>query len=474
MVQLPEESKLKFEFPKKLQTICIAMIAAGLVAWGIEFAFPTELGHHGHGEEHAQELESGADEHGAGPGSAENAGAIAAQAAPAVHSGEGRITTIAETEGDDHAEGDSDHEGTKGAKKRMRFFYALHLGLLFALPLALGGVFFAALQHISGAAWSVTIRRVAETYWFYLPVVFILMAVIFFTGGMDTIFKLWVHAPADDPLMPSKTWWLDYSSFIARNLIFVALWILFGYLFWKYSTAQDEDGKLSRTRTMAKFGGGFLVLFGLTYSANSWDLSMSMYPHWFSTMWAIYTFAGLALTLYASLILWIWFLKRSGYYGDAVNENHLHDLGKFLFGHTIFWAYIGFSQYMLIWYAHIPEVTGWFKYRTTGGWYAVTILLAVVRFGIPFFALVKRDVKRNWNYMAVMSVIIIIGQVWDIYWYTYPVMAHGDFVMFGIPELGSVLFVLGSFVLVVGKMLERAPLIPKKDPRLEECLHFHQ
>jgi len=468
MVQLPEESKLKFVFPKKLQTVCIGLIVAGLLAWGFEYAFPTELGHHGHGD-HAEEShgdaghgDSGdADEHGEGE---------VQPTGYASEDGHGAADTHAAADSADQ-EGDAGH-GKKS--KRMRFFYAIHLGLLFALPLALGGVFFAALQHISGAAWSVTVRRVAESYWVYLPVVLVLMAFIFFAGGMETVFKLWVKAPADDPLMPSKTWWLDYDFFIIRNLIFVALWILFGWLFWKYSVAQDEEGDVKRTKTMAKFGGGFLVLFGLTYSANSWDLSMSMYPHWFSTMWAVYTFAGLALTLYASLILWTWFLKREGYYGDAFNENHLHDLGKFLFGHTIFWAYIGFSQYMLIWYAHIPEVTGWFNYRTTGAWYYVTFGLAIMRFAIPFFALVKRDVKRNWNYMAVMAVIILVGQVWDIYWYMYPVMAHGDFVMFGIPEIGSVLFVLGSFVLIVGKMLERTPLIPKKDPRLEECLHFHQ
>jgi hypothetical protein len=421
MVHLPDEAQIKFQFPKKLQTICLALIAAGLVLIALQIFLPWHADHGGHGE------------HGGG-----------------------------------HAEEHSAHGWNP------RLFYSLHLALLVVLPLTVGGIFFVAVNHLAGTMWNVTIRRVAETYWWYLPVAFVLMAIILLGGGMDTIFALWTHAPADDPLVPKKSWWLIPGVFEARNLIAVLVWALFGFLFWKQSTAQDGDGKIARTRLMAKLGGGFLVIFGLTWSMSAFDLTMSMYPHWFSTIWGIYIFAGLALTFYASMVLWIYFLKGRGYYGESVNENHLHDLGKFLRGHTIFWAYISVSQFMLIWYAHIPEETVWYQYRLKGGWYFVTIALTFVRFVLPFFLLLKREKVRDLNYMMRISILIIFGQVLDMYWATYPILAHGDFVPFSWQELGPLLFVGGSFVLIVGKMLERNALIPKKDPRLEQCLHFHQ
>ncbi|MCB1315676.1 MAG: hypothetical protein KDK27_06960, partial [Leptospiraceae bacterium] len=223
-----------------------------------------------------------------------------------------------------------------------------------------------------------------------------------------------------------------------------------------------------------RFGAGFLVIFGLSYSISSWDLGMSLEPHWFSTLWALYFFAGLALTTFAVLILWVWYLKRNGYYGDVVNENHFHDLGKFMFGHTIFWAYMAVSQYMLIWYSHIPEEITFFHSRNQGAWWYVSVFLVILRFVLPFFLLVKREWKRNYNYMAIISVLVLVGQIVDMYWILYPTMHHGDFIPFFWQEVGPLLFVFGSYVLVVGKMLERQQLIPVKDPRLEECLHFHQ
>lgn len=423
------EEKLQFRMPAKLQTICLALIGIGLA---LSVVLALDLQPHwtiggGHHAEHGE----------------------------ASH-------------GDGH-DGHGEHHAWNP-----RFFFAIHWAALVAIPLGLGGIFFVAVNHLAGSMWNVTVRRIAENYWWFLPVPLVLLAIVFFGGGMDSVFAHWVHAPADDPLIPKKTWWLARGAFEGRNIAVVLIWILFGFLFWKQSIAQDQDGSIARTRLMAKLGGGFLVLFGLTYSVSGWDLSMSTYPHWFSTIWAIYIFAGLALTLYASLILWVWYLKKNGYYGDALNENHFHDLGKFLFGHTIFWTYIAVSQYMLIWYAHIPEETVWYKYRLDGAWYYVTILLVITRFLLPFFLLVRREPKRDYNYMMRVAILILFGQVLDMFWVLYPVLEHGGAVPIVISELGPLLIVGGAYVLIVGKMLERHSLIPRKDPRLEECLHFHQ
>ena len=179
------------------------------------------------------------------------------------------------------------------------------------------------------------------------------MAVVFIGAG--DIYHHWVGASKSDKLLAWKAPWLNLTSFIIRNFIWVCLW---GFLAWslsKKSLKQDESGDVSLSRKMARQSALLIVVFGVTYSLNSWDLSMSLEPHWFSTLWAIYIFAGLALSIYSVLVLFVWYFKKKGYYGDSFNENHLHNLGKFMFGHTIFWTYMAVSQYMLIWYAAIPE-----------------------------------------------------------------------------------------------------------------------
>ncbi len=458
MVSLPEESKLQFKIPKQLQTICLALVAVGLVLTVIQavIALPGGDAHHG-GDHHAEAADHGDAAHAEDHAADENGDAA---------------------HGEDHAvaeeHGEEDHGEHHGYTAKMRFFYSLHLALLILIPLSLSGVYFSAYNHLSGAAWSVTVRRVAENFFWGLPVAFVLLLVILFLGIGD-VFHHWVGKAESDHLIAHKEPYLNVGFFTVRNIIIFLVWMVFGYLFWRWSTKQDEDGKLGRTKMLARLGGGFLVVFGLTYSVSTWDLAMSLYPHWFSTLWALYIFAGLALTLFATLILWTYFLKKAGYYGDTFNENHFHDLGKFMFGHTIFWAYMAVSQYLLIWYGHIPEVTTYYKYRTTGGWYYVTFFLVIARFAIPFFALVRRDVKRNWNYMAVLSAWILFGQVLDMYWIVYPTLdGHGAFIMFSWQELGPLLMVAGAFIYLVAWGLSRNSLIPKKDPRLEECLHFHQ
>ena len=421
MAHLPEESKLKYKMSKNLMFLALGLVGIGLLTIVGQFLSPWHSAHavEGHGGHHAV---------------------------------------------GEHA----------------RLFMSLHLALLVTLPLGLGGIFFTAINNLSGAGWAITVRRLAENYFWFLPFIFILMAVIFFTGGFGDVFSHWVHADPNDHLIKWKSPWLNEGFFQTRNLTFVALWFLFGFGYWKLSTGQDESGNFNNTRIMIKMSAIFLVLFGLTYSASSWDLSMSLDPHWFSTMWGIYIFAGLALTTYSSMILWVWYLKKNGYYGDAVNENHWHDLGKYMWGHTIFWAYIGFSQFMLIWYANIPEETIFFHTRvfnadmSTNGWYYVGITLILVRFVFPLFLIIRRDTKRNLNFLASVAALHFIGQIVDMYWIAYPTLDHGNFVMFGWQELGTILMMIGFFILSVGWGLSQKSLIPMKDPKLEDSLHWHQ
>lgn len=420
MGNLPDESKLQFQISAKLRTVCFSLIGVGLLLILLQWLFPWHAGHGGEG-------------------------------------------------------------AADGANTRL--YMSFHLALLVALPLCLGGLYFTAFNHAGGAAWNVTIRRVAENYVWYLPVLLLLMLVVFFLG-FESVFGHWYSSSPEahqgDHILEHKAGWLNYGFFVGRNILWVLLWFLFGFLFWKHSTGQDQDGDIKHTHTLAKLSAGFLIVFALTYSANSWDLSMSLEPHWFSTMWAVYTFSGLALTVFASLVLWVWYLKSSGYFGSTFNENHLHDLGKYLFGHSIFWAYIGVCQYMLIWYAHIPEETTFYHIRIYdenmqyNAWAFVTLLVPILRFILPFLLLIRRDAKRNMNYLAAVSILILLGQVVDMYWIAYPTLSHGEFVMFSWQELGPLFVVFGSFVLTIAWGLSRSSLIPKKDPRLEQCLHWHQ
>ena len=418
MNMMPENAELQFRFPPALKRFTIFLMLLGLLLVAAQILYPWhESGH-----------------------------------LPAESSAKG-------------AEG-SEHYGNP------RLFLSIHLALLLALPLALGGLYFTAFNHVGGSSWNISIRRLAEHSVYYLPVVFVFMLLVFVGSG--DVFHHWVHAPEDDKLIAWKSPWLNLASFIGRNIFWMLLWLFFGWVFIKKSLAQDQDGDVKHSRSLAKYSAIFLVVFALTYSFSSWDLSLSLEPHWFSTLWAVYIFSGLVLTIFAALVLWAWYLKGQGYYGKAFNENHLHDLGKYIWGHTIFWAYIAVSQYMLIWYAAIPEETAFYKTRVENGWLYVSFALALIRFVLPFILLLKRESKRKFGYMASIAVLILIGQVWDMYWIAYPTLAHGKLILLSWQEIGPLAFVIGSYIFVLAKALEKHSLIPVKDPRLEACLHFHQ
>ncbi|MCB1173644.1 MAG: hypothetical protein KDK39_08770 [Leptospiraceae bacterium] len=414
---LPDTSRLTFKTPKGLQTTALVLIGLGVILTLIQILVPGWEAHH----------------------AVEAAGA-------------------AEAHGPSHL---------------ARMWMSIHLAVLVAFPLGVGGVFFSAISHVAGARWAVTTRRLTENFFWYLAVPLLLMLVVFI-GGIGDVFGHWVHAPASDELIAHKSAWLNVPFFIVRNIGIVLVWFLFGFYLWKKSVSQDEDGAVSKSRSMANMSALFLVVFGLSYSAHAFDLGMSLEPHWFSTLFAVYVFSGMALTTFAAIILWVSYLKSLGYFGDSLNENHFHDYGKYLFGFTIFWAYMAISQYMLIWYAGIPEETGFFFVRTEGAWWYATIIMVALRFVLPFFLLLKREVKRNYRYMQFVAVLILIGQVVDMYVLAYPTLDHGHFIMLSWQEVGPLLFVAGAFIIITARALEKAPLVPLKDPRLEDCLHFHQ
>ncbi len=352
-----------------------------------------------------------------------------------------------------------------------RAWHSYLLNYFYWMSLGVSGVFFVALQYITTSVWSTPIRRVADSFLGFLPVAFVLMLVLFL--GVSHLYE-WTH-PAEvlhDSILKGKSSYLNMPFFVIRNIVFYAIWFGAAILLLKNSLAQDKNGDPRFTLKNRKIAAPFIVLFALSFTMASFDFLMSLEPHWFSTIFGVYTFAGLFYSSMAMMILFVIALRRNGVLAHVVNENHLHDLGKLMFAFCVFWAYIAFSQYMLIWYGNLPEETGFMIRRTEGAWVPISLALLFGKFVIPFFLLISRPAKRNENYLIFIAVWVLAMQWLDCYWIVYPVL--NDKPVFGWQEMGMFAGFLGLFVLSVTWVMQRIPLVPMKDPRLLEGVNHHQ
>lgn len=352
-----------------------------------------------------------------------------------------------------------------------RVWMAYLISFFYFVSLALGGLFFTAIQHVTKAGWSVNIRRLCESYTAFLP--FAAIAAGVFLVGAPKLY-LWLDSAkvAQDHLLQHKAGYLNGTFFVVRLFIFFAIWLLFSKLMVGGSIKQDSTGDQKITLSMVKYGVIFLLLFALSYSFFSVDLLMSVEPHWFSTIYGVYCFAGMFQITMATTILLIIYLQKKGLLAGFVDDNHMHDLGKFLFAFTVFWAYVAFSQYMLIWYANLPEETGFIMTRTEGAWLPVSLLLLVGKFIVPFLALLPRWAKRTPMHLAAVSVWLLIMQFVDLYWLVYPAYFE-EHIKFGLYEVLIFMGFMGLFLLAMTRFLSRNHLVPIKDPRIQESLHHH-
>ncbi|MCC7540239.1 MAG: hypothetical protein IT379_28730 [Deltaproteobacteria bacterium] len=335
------------------------------------------------------------------------------------------------------------------------------------LSLALGAVCFVALQHVSGARWSVPVRRVAEAIGTTLPVgaVFLLPIGL----GLGTLYH-WTHADGHDPVLAAKSWWLNLPFFVGRSLVYLAVWAFLAFRLWRGSVAQDVDGDPSHTRSNVRWSVGFLLLFAPTFSAAAFDWLMSLDPHWASTMFALYQFSGAFVSGLALLLVVVVLLRRAGRLPN-VGVAHLHDLGRLLFGFSSFWAYLWFCQLMLIWYANIPEETGWYLRQWHGGWGLVSIIVPVLLWVIPFFGLMRRESKRNESTLLHVAACVLVGRWLDL---GLNIFAALDLPLWiGPAEVGATVLAVVALVLAVRNRLAHAPLVPKGDPRLPQGSAHH-
>ena len=387
---------------------------------------------------------------------------------------------------------DAGHHGAEGEGHghafhwTQRLYANIWINNVFFTGISIIGVAFFAIQYAAQAGWSVGVKRIALAYGSWLPIAGGLLLISFLLFSHD-IFH-WTHHSLYDPaseefdsIINGKKgfffWPLaDHPSvpvfYLARMIIFFGLWYFFFMRLRKLALEEDLSGGTDKWYKMRSMSAIFLVIFAVTSSIAAWDWVMSIDTHWFSTMFGWYVFAswwvsGLALTAFIVVIL-----KDLGYL-SVVNSNHIHDLGKFMFAFSIFWTYIWFSQFMLIYYAHIPEETVYFVERWKSAEYGGLFFLNIIlNFLLPFLILMTRDAKRHSRFIKVIAPVILIGHWLDFYLMITPgtLKENGGF---GFLELGIMFLYSGAFIYVVLNQLSKMPLFGKNHPMLEESLHHH-
>ncbi len=385
--------------------------------------------------------------------------------------------------------GGGHHEGGEAGGHGFRWIQRVYSNLwinnVFFAGIALVGVLFYTIQYAAQAGWSAGIKRISLSFGAWIPYAGVLMLVTYLVAGHD-IFH-WTHhslydinSPDYDSIIVGKGayffWPLEAGSvpvfFLARMVLFFALWYL---LFNKLKTvAYEEDliGGTEKWYKLRKLSAFFILFFGVSSSMASWDWVMSIDTHWFSTMFGWYNFASWWVSGLALTALMVVLLKGQGYL-SIVNSEHIHDLGKFMFAFSVFWTYIWFSQFLLIYYAHIPEETIYFMERWKEGPYVSLFYLnIIINFCFPFLVLMTRDAKRHSRFVKVVAPVIIVGHWLDFYLMITPgtLKSNGGF---GPLELGLMFIYSGAFIYVVLNQLSKAPLFAKNHPMLEESIHHH-
>ena len=341
----------------------------------------------------------------------------------------------------------------------------------YLLGLGLGGALFVAIQHLTAAGWSVAIRRVAEGMVGLLPVGGMLLWLVLLVRPS---LYAWAVDPAllDGPTFVFKRFWLQRPFFLIRAAGYLTLWTWLAFAMIRPSRQQDTDGDPAHGRAGARRAAVFLVGFALTFWLASFDWLMSLEPHWFSTIFWVYDFAGWFLAGLACLTLAVIGLERAGPLRGVVTAEHRHDLGKLLFAFATFWMYLWFSQYMLIWYVDLPEETGFFVTRIQGAWSPLFLLNLFLNWVVPFFVLMPRRAKRNVKILAQVAVGVLAGRWLDLYLTIAPTAVEEPAA--GLWELGLLAGGAGLALHVLFRALASAPAVAARDPLLSESLHFHQ
>ena len=350
---------------------------------------------------------------------------------------------------------------------------SIYVAAIFFLLLTMGVLAFYAIQQVSQAGWSPVLFRVMQGITAYLPVGSVIFFILLILSGLhfNHLF-VWMDADvvAGDKLIQNKSGYLNFPFWIARAAIFLIGWNLYNYYTKKFCLEQDRASDNLYYKKNFKASAMFLVFFIVSESIMSWDWIMSVDPHWFSTLFGWYVFASFFVSGITVIMLVTLYLKNLNLL-PHVNTSHLHDLAKFIFGFSIFWTYLWFSQFMLIWYANIPEEVTYFITRIED--YQLPFFATIgMNFLFPVLILINTDFKRISWVLVMAGVVILLGHYVDFFVMIMPATV-GDQWFFGIAEIGAVLFFLGLFIFVVFTAMAKSPLLPERNPLIEESKHFH-
>ncbi len=443
-----------YTFSKRLKITALSLIIIGALGWVSSYT----SSHHLTLEDVKVMLEEEASHHGT-----------------TTHSDtEAHAATIHSTHDNTH-QSDEAHHGDEHAEHVLhqmhnRPYAALYVAAFFFMMISLGVLAFYAIQHAAQAGWSPVLFRVMEAITYYLlPGAVIVLGIALWAG--DHIF-IWMdpEVVAHDELIQGKSGWLNKTGFAIRGIIFIAGWSFYRWISRKYSLAQDTAKDNRNFKKLFRWSAGFLVFYIYTESMMSWDWIMSVDPHWFSTLFGWYVFASMFVSGITVIALITIYLKSKGLL-EFVNDSHLHDLAKFMFAISVFWTYLWFSQFMLIWYANIPEEVTYFVTRIED--YKLPFFgMLVLNFIFPFLVLMNSDYKRVPWFIIMAGIVILIGHYVDVFNMIMPATV-GDRWFFGIPELSAVALFLGLFLYVVFYAISKAPLLPKGNPFIKESEQFH-
>ena len=342
---------------------------------------------------------------------------------------------------------------------------------IFLISIAVGSLGLVALEYMVGATWSTPFRRVFEITASIVPYLIILAIPLFF--GLHDLFH-WSHEDVvkADKILTAKEPYLNVQFFTIRTAVILLLWTLFYLLLTRNSEKQDESGDPKFTVKNIKISMVFGPLFLITLTVMAIDWMMSLEPHWFSTIFGVYYFAGTILAALSVNTFILINLKEGNYLPSQVQEKNFYSLGTLIFAFTVFWGYIGFSQYMLIWYSDLPEETFWMIQRWEGSWKYVSIGLIFLHFVIPFLILVGRQAKTNLKLLKIMAVWMLVMHAYDLFWLIMPTYMK-DGVSFSWTELSFPLIVTGLTIILFKLKADKKNLIPVGDPKLQAGLDFH-
>lgn len=352
-----------------------------------------------------------------------------------------------------------------------QFLHSYLTSFTFFISISLGSLFLVMIHHITRSSWGTTLRRIPETFSSYLWVFALLFIPILI--GMTTLFP-WTQEQYNafyEGLREHKAPYLNIPFFVARNIIYFAIWAFLGYKLYKNSVKMDETGDWGIDTTLRKISAPGIFFFGFTVAFASFDWIMSLRFDWFSTMFGVYYFAMFFQAIFAVLLLVIFYLRNNGLLLNTINKAHIRDLGAWMFAFTVFYAYITFGQFFLIYYANIPEATLFFYYRLEGNWDYIFYAVIFGRFVIPFIVLLSKSSKGNFTVLKTMAVFIIISHIVELYWLIMPSL-HDTF-SFHWLDLATFLALAGIFFGLFFFYFKQQSMIPKNDPKLMESLNKH-